>query len=194
MVNASKYLYIIAVSFSILLAECKTSVPENNEELINEVFIDSTNDAWLDCYINQHKWRKSDILSAKFSVKSDALFLNLDFRNNSVTYEYINFRILIGRDIKNINKQLVQVVNDTLMSTIIYSFSEIDYNSESFFPVNHMVLELKPTALVCISKVDTVRNSIDGTFKAIAVDEKQRKYLFRNGIFKNITYNKLIQK
>lgn len=191
MKNASKYFYIITVSLCFLLADCNTPVSENKEAFKKEVIIDSANDAWFDCYINQHKWEKSDVLKAKFSVKSDALFLNLDFRYNSVTYENINLRILIGKDTKHINKQLAQVVNDTLLATIIYSFAEIDYNSESFVPVNHMVFELKPTALVCILKVDTIKNTIDGTFKAIAVDEKKRKYLFRNGIFRNISYNKL---
>ena len=190
MVNSSKYFCLAAFGFSFLFFECNRPVPGDHAKIKEEVIIDSANDAWFNCYINDHKWEKTDSLSASFSVKGDDLFLNVNSQYNSVTYEKISLLVPVGKVTKDINKQLVQLVNDTLLALIIYSFAAIDYSSETPVPVNHMAFELKPTALVSITKVDTARNLIDGTFKAIAEDESKRKYGFRNGIFRNVAYKK----
>lgn len=190
-INISKYFALVATLLCFLLIECNEPVSENDPITKNEVIIDSANAAWFNCYINNQKWEKSDLLSATLSVRSDNLLLNVNCDNNSVTYQKVSLLIPLGKVSKNINKQLVQLLDDTLLASIIYSFAEIDYSSETPIPVNHMAFEMKPSALVCITKVDTLKNSIDGTFKAYAEDELKRKHVFKNGIFRNLLYKKI---
>jgi len=189
MINNHKY--FLFLSLSILLCQCNTPDDDSDEAIAKENSIDSLNDSWFSCYINQQKWEKTDSLTASFSVKSDVLFLNINSQYNSVEFKKIHLLIPFGDTIKSINKQLVDAVNDTLVALIIYSFAEIDYSSETPFPVNHMAFHLKPTALVSITKADTINNKISGTFKAAAEDERKRMYGFRNGIFQNVIYKKL---
>lgn len=189
MATINRLLCFITLSFSI--SGCNMPDSQKKEVIESVPAIDSINDAWFSCYINQQKWEKSDSLSASFSVKSDILFLSINCQYNSLTYKKISLLIPLGKVTKNTNKQLVNAVNDTLLALIIYSFAEIDYSTETPIPMNHMAFELKPTALVSITNVDTVKHSISGTFKAVAEDENKKKYAFGNGIFRNVIYKKL---
>ena len=175
----------------ILLFTCSSPQTHDAELSRTKLMVDSSKDAIFNCYINGGLWNKNDSVSATFYKKSSLLFYSLSSRYNSVTFENINLTAPIEKATNNLNKQILKLQNDTIISIITYSFAEIDYHSESLMPNNHLAFNLKPGALVCFTKIDTFKSTISGTFKGFAIDERNIKYGFKNGVFFNVPFKVL---
>ena len=142
--------------------------------------------------INGEMWHKNDSCTAKVYAKSPYELLAISANHSSVFYQNLVFTAVLGDEFKKeeFGASLLKYEGDTLYASVYYAFSDIDFTDSKMKVRNYLGFSMfnKPTAIVVLTKVDTVKKQINGRFKGYIKDASEETYKFRDGIFLNIPY------